>query len=39
MIAARGLAPAAIQAETSSLILPSTEQEVDSLLLKILALH
>ena len=39
MTAARGLAPAAIQAETSSLILPRTEQKLDSLLLKILALR
>ena len=37
--AARGLAPAAIQAATSSLILLSTEQKLDSLLLKILALR
>ena len=39
MIAVKGLAPAAIQAETSSLILPRTEQKLDSLLLKILALR
>ena len=36
MSAARGLAPAAIQAETSSLILPRTEQKLDSILLKML---
>ena len=36
---ARGFAPAAIQAETSYLILPSTEVKLDSLLLKILALR
>ena len=34
-IAARGLAPTAIQAATSSLIFLSTEQKLDSLLLKI----
>ena len=38
-IAARGLAPTAIQAATSSLILLSTEQKLDSLLLKIIALR
>ena len=36
---ARGFAPAAIQAETSYLILPNTEVKLDSLLLKILALR
>ena len=39
MMVVRGFAHAAIQAETSSLILPSTEVKLDYLLLKILALR